>query len=148
MQFHECYLLHFEYELCVWGKMCIWFMSKTVCNKTRLSSLFINYLAFGVSFVGLTVAILWKSGRQTQLYYMSCVRHLALVLCIFFWQARSLMRSIEKPSNPFLGLFTICRIDMISNQNSYQNLDITTVSSWVVLQIFLFSLQVVSFSRF
>ena len=132
MQFHECYLLHFEYELCVWGKMCIWIMSKTVCNKTRLSSLFINYLAFGVSFVGLTVAILWKSGRQTQLYYMSCVRHLALVLiCIFSWQARSLMRSIEKPSNPFLGLFTICRIDMISNQNSYQNLDKT---QWLEIQ--------------
>ena len=71
-------------KLCVWGKMCIWMMSKTVCNKTRLSSLFINYLAFWVSLMGLTVAILWKSGRQTQLYYMSCVRHLALVLiCIY-----------------------------------------------------------------
>ena len=56
-------------KLCVWGKMCIWITSKTVCNKTRLSSLFINYLAFWVSFVGLTVAILWKSGTtQTILY--------------------------------------------------------------------------------
>ena len=69
MQFHECYLLHFEYEVCVWGKMCIWIMSKTVCNKTRLSSLFINYLAFGVSFVGLTVAILWKSGTNPTILY-------------------------------------------------------------------------------
>ena len=137
MQFHECYLLHFEYEVCVWGKMCIWFMSKTVCNKTRLSSLFINYLAFGVSLVGLTVAILWKSGTNPTILYelrqTSCFG--SYMYHIFSWQARSLMRSIEKPSNPFLGLFTICRIDMISNQNSYQNLDKTQWAvGWLEIQ--------------
>ena len=47
----------------------IWMMSKTVCNKTRLSSLFINYLAFWVSLMGLTVAILWKSGTNPTLLY-------------------------------------------------------------------------------
>ena len=136
MQFHECYLLHFEYELCVWGKMCIWFMSKTVCNKTRLSSLFINYLAFGVSLVGLTVAILWKSGTNpTILYELRQTSCFGSYIYIFPWQARSLMRSIEKPSNPFLGLFTICRIDMISNQNSYQNLDKTQWAvGWLEIQ--------------
>ena len=47
----------------------IWMMSKTVCNKTRLSSLFINYLAFWVSLMGLTVAILWKSGTNPTILY-------------------------------------------------------------------------------
>ena len=56
-------------KLCVWGKMCICILSKTVCNKTRLSSLFINYLAFWVSLMGLTVAILWKSGTNPTILY-------------------------------------------------------------------------------